>query len=188
VILGGYFPKLVVPRPKWLAEPRVSEVCSVSNCVSAGPEDWTYRWIHNSLGWFNTLADAWSVVPPGDVERYRMFAYRLAPSFYRRGTAERLLVPEDVRPEPLPAELDSLGFDTYSKSMDSILGPECSPLSCNGLAPEFQTNPHCLLDTLDEACKAASRFSLEQPEPGDYYVAEVLQQRQEDRGPGATAR
>jgi hypothetical protein len=181
VILGGYFPKLIVPRPEWLPDPRASEICSVSNCVSDGPDDWIHRWLHNWLGWFNTLADAWSVVPPEEVKRYRMFAYRLAPSYYRRGAAEPLVVPEDVRPEPLPAGFDCLGFDAYSKSMDSILGPECSPLSCNGLAPEFQTNTHCLLHTLDEACMAASRFSIEQPEPGDYYVAEVLEQRPESR-------
>ena len=179
MILGGYFPKLVQPRPEWIGQPRVTEVCSVSNCVSDGPEGWIDKWLHNWLGWFNTVADARSVVPPEESTRYRVFAYRLAPSFYRQGQPEPVIIPEDVKPEPLPRDFISLGFDVYSKSMDSILGPECSPLSCNSMASEFQVNDHCLLTTLEEAQNAAARFSVEQPEPGSYYVAEVLEQAAE---------
>jgi hypothetical protein len=175
VILGGYFPKLVQARPDWLAQPRAEEVCSVSTCVSAGPADWIHRWLHNWLGWFNTVADARSVIPSEEGTRYRVFAYRLAPTFYRAGQREPVIIPEDVKPEPLPSGATSLGFDTYSKSMESILGPECSPLSCNSMASEFAVNRHCLLPTLEEANVAAERFSVEQPEPGDYYVAEVLE-------------
>ena len=43
------------------------------------------------------------------------------------------------------------------------------------MASEFCVNRHCLLPTLEEANNAAARFSVEQPEPGDYYVAEVLE-------------
>jgi len=175
MILCGYFPKLVDTRPVWLAEPRVEEVCSVSNCVSDGPDDWIGRWLHNWLGWFNTVTDAQSIVPADEAPRYRLFAYRLAPSFYRQGHPEPVSLPKDVNPEPLPPGFVSLGFDVYSKWMDSILGPEHSPLSCNSMASEFQVNRHCLLATLDDARGAAARFSVEQPEAGDYYVAEVLE-------------
>ena len=106
-----------------------------------------------------------------------MFAYRLAPVFFRSGQPVSVRIPEDVKPESLPPDFVSLGFDAYSKSMESILGPECSPLSCNSMASEFPVNRHCLLATLEEARSAATRFSIEQPEPGDYYVAEVLEQR-----------
>jgi hypothetical protein len=106
-----------------------------------------------------------------------MFAYRLGLSFYHQGQPEPVALPEGVAPEPLPSQFVSLGFDAYSKSMESILGPECSPLSCNSMASEFQVNRHCLLVTFDEACAAAARFSIEQPEPGDYYVAEVLEKQ-----------
>jgi hypothetical protein len=177
VILCGYFPKLIASRPDWLGDPRTAEVCSVSNCISDGPDGWVDRWLHNELGWFNTLADARSVVPPGKAGAYRMFAYCLGPSFYRSGHPQPVAVPEGVAPEPLPSQFTSLGFDAYSKSMESILGPECSPLSCNSMAPEFRINRHCLFATLEEACAAAARFSIEQPEPGDYYVAEVLEER-----------
>jgi hypothetical protein len=186
---GGYFPKIVVARPGWLADPRPRQICSVSDCISSGPDDWIDRWLHNWLGWFNTIADAWSVVPAPDVARYRLFAYRLAPMFYRQGRPEPVDVPVDVHPEPIPAAFRSLGFDAFSKSSLGILGFECSPLSCNSMASEFVVNQYCLLPTAEEAHSAAKRFSVEQPEPGDYYLAEVLEaERAAEQGDEADER
>ena len=48
------------------------------------------------------------------------------------------------------------------------------PVSCNAMAAEYPVNAHCLLDDPAIAVAAAERFSIEQPEPGTYYVAEVL--------------
>jgi len=100
VILGGYFPKRVALRPAWLGDPRVAEVCSISHCISEGPDGWINQWRHNALGWFNRQEEAWSVVPAADVARHRLFAYRLAPSFYRQGRPEQMAMPEDEQPEP----------------------------------------------------------------------------------------
>jgi len=36
-------------------------------------------------------------------------------------------------------------------------------------------NVHCLFPTLALAIAGAERFAVEQPEPGDYYVVEVLE-------------
>jgi hypothetical protein len=60
--------------------------------------------------------------------------------------------------------------------MESVLGFECSPLSCNAMATEMDTNEYCLFDSLEAAVAGAARFSIEQPEPGDYYVIEVLEE------------
>ena len=68
----------------------------------------------------------------------------------------------------------SLGYDAVHKYLDDILGFECSPLSCNSLAQEWPVNRYCLLDDLTTAIEAARRFSIEKPEPGMYYVAEVF--------------
>lgn len=73
---------------------------------------------------------------------------------------------------PLPVELRSLGFDVVSKSVSD--GFECSPLSCNSMALELAVNRHCLVDHLEVAIAVATRFSVEEPEPGPYYVVEVL--------------
>ena len=171
--LAGYFPKQVVAAPVWLACPLVDDICSVSDCVSPGPADWVEHWIHNELGFFNTVADARFVSADGPATT-TIFAYRLLTTRFRAGSWESWAFPADVAPEPLPPAFRSLGFDAFNLSMDDVLGFECSPLSCNRLAQEWPVNRHCLLADLDTAVEAAERFSIDQPEPGVYYVAEVL--------------
>ena len=176
--LAGYFAKHVEPRPQSLDVPVVRDVCSVSQCLSPGADNWIASWRHNGLGWFNRVADAVDVVPSGQRGEYRLFAYRILPELFRGGGRATFAVPDDVKPEPLPAGFLSIGFDSASKLSAEGLSLECSPLSCNGLAAELPVNEHCLFPTIDAAIAGAERFALEQPEPGDYYVVEVLE------GPG----
>jgi hypothetical protein len=184
MIDAGYFAKVVGPIPDWFRVPGVHEICSASTCISTGPDDWVDRWRHNEFGWFNTIEDAWSVVPDADRPRYRLFGYRIALTRYRNGDPVELAVPTDVDPVPIAANFETLGYDAISKSMESVLGFECSPLSCNGMADEIPVNEYCLFRTKEEAIAGAKRFSIEQPEPGDYYVVEVLEARS-GRRPGA---
>jgi hypothetical protein len=86
-------------------------------------------------------------------------------------------LPSDVHPDPIPATFESLGYDSVNRSMARVLGFECSPLSCNRMATEMATNEYCLFASLDTALAGAARFSIEQPEPGDYYMLEVLENR-----------
>jgi hypothetical protein len=172
--LAGYFPKHIVSRPEWLDCASVVDVCSMSRCVSPGPNhDWIYHWIHNWLGLFNTPEDGRIVLTPVDPPM-RMFAYRVSTVRFVDGRPEAWPWPDDAWPVPLPDDYISLGFDAVHKYMDSILGFECSPLSCNSMANEWPVNQHCLLDDFDTAVKAAEQFSIDQPEPGMYYVAEVF--------------
>jgi hypothetical protein len=175
MIDGGYFPKLIANRPKELDAACVREIASVSHCISSGPENWIDHWRHNELGWFNTVADAMSVVPKAERARYRLFAYRLEPFAYRQGDRIDIVIPTDVRPDAIGPEFVERGFDAVSKSMERILGLECSPLSCNYLAAEVPANEFCLFPSRDAAAAAAQSFSIEQPEPGDYYVIQVLE-------------
>ena len=175
MIVGGYFPKRITPKPETMAAPLVHEICSVSGCISAGPDDWVKIWLHNWWGWFNRVSHALKAVPPADTSKYRIFAYSLYPEFFRKGKSVSVRVPDDVKPEPLHDDFQSIGFDAASKSMETILGFECSPLSCNSMAVELDVNEFCLFPTLEDAIAGAKRFSEEEPEPGDYYVIEVLQ-------------
>jgi hypothetical protein len=43
------------------------------------------------------------------------------------------------------------------------------------MAAELGANACCLFPSLDAAIAGACRFSIEQPEPGDYYIVEVLE-------------
>jgi hypothetical protein len=175
MIDGGYSAKRVASRPEALNAPGVREICSVSTCISSGPENWIEHWRHNEFGWFNSVADAMSVVPEAERQQYRLFAYRLEPFIYRQGTKINLNVPSDVHPDPIGPEFVERGFDATNKSMETVLGVECSPLSCNYLAAEIPTNEFCLFPTLQAALEGARTFSIEQPEPGDYYVVQVLE-------------
>jgi len=175
MIDAGYFAKRVMPRPDHLDAHGVREICSVSECMSPGAADWIAAWRHNGLGWFNRVADALSVVPEAQRHEFRVFAYRVHPEVFRGGTRSPLSLPADVQPEPLPPDFKTLGFDSASKSSAEGLSLECSPLSCNGLAAELTVNEHCLFPTLAAAIAGAERFAVEQPEPGDYYVVEVLE-------------
>jgi hypothetical protein len=86
-------------------------------------------------------------------------------------------VPENVQPEPITNEFRSLGFDSANKGMESVLGLECSPLSCNVMAAEIRANEFCLFSGVNEAIAGAERFAVEQREPGHQYVVEVLERR-----------
>jgi hypothetical protein len=175
MIDGGYFAKRVTSRPKELNAPGVQEICSVSNCISPAPEGWIGHWRHNELGWFNTIADALSVVPEPERPHYRVFAYRLEPFVFRQGTRVEIAVPSDVHPHPIGPDFVERGFDAANKSMPTVLGVECSPLSCNYLATELTTNAFCLFPTYEAAVAGARSFSIDEPEPGDYYIIQVLE-------------
>lgn len=176
MIDGGYLAKRIISRPEWLGAPGVLETCSASNCISEAPEDWVEHWLQNELGWFNRASDALTVVPADQRPAYRLFVYRIYPAVFRNGGRLEFVLPSDVHPDPIPMTFRRLGFDSVNKSTASVLGFECSPLSCNGMAKEVSTNQSCLLDSLEAAIAAATCFSIEQPEPGDYYVIEVLEE------------
>ena len=174
---AGYLPKVIVATPDGLTVKRVREICSVSHCISPTVEQWLSTWRHNDFGWFNCIEDAWAVVPEPERARYRLFAYRVAPVRFRKGERLPVSVPENAHPVAIPSSFVSLGFDGVSKSMESAQGFECSPLSCNAMAGEVRANEHCLFATIEAAIEGAESFSRQEPESGDYYVVEVLEER-----------
>lgn len=159
-MLVGYFPRQTNPH----------EVCSVSHCLNPAPENWVEHWRHNDLGLFNTPSDAWSIVP-AQANGFRLFAYRLLPIRYLGEQAEPFEIAQQ-NVEPLQSAFVSLGFDVVNKIFSAFF--ECSPLSCNGMADEVAVNRFCLLETLADAILFAQRCAREEPEPGPFYVLEVL--------------
>ncbi|HKF68897.1 MAG TPA: hypothetical protein VKB36_20265 [Vicinamibacterales bacterium] len=178
MINAGYFAKHIEENPEeWLQTAGVREVCSVSHCISEAADGWFEWWRHNEFGWFNRISDALGVVPENRRENFRLFAYRLHPEVFRPdGRRVALYVPPDVKPDPIPTSFQTIGFDTVSKSSRGVLGFECSPLSCSGLAEEWPVNEFCLFSSLGDAIAGAVRCAAEQPEPGAYFVVEVLEQ------------
>jgi hypothetical protein len=64
-----------------------------------------------------------------------------------------------------------VGYDVVSFSTGT--SPECSPLSCNGLAVGIQVNRHGLLDTFAEAKSRLDQGYFKNSEPGPYRIFAV---------------
>jgi hypothetical protein len=130
------------------------------------------------MGFFNTLSDA-RFITRLEPEQFILFAYRLLPRVYINGTEKAYDIPE-LPLDPIPTNFVSLGFDAVSRSIADFF--ECSPLSCNYMAAQIAgVNRYCLMDTLEEAVILAKRFSIDEPEPGPYYVIEVLRESGQSR-------
>jgi hypothetical protein len=181
LLLLGYLPKRRTPAPAWLDNPTVEEICSVSECMASAPPGWIDCWVHNDFGFCNSVEKALSLVPPGD-DSYALYAFEILPLRFSKGGTSELTIDhpldrdqhlfEPVNPEPLSSGFLPLGFDVASNTVTPFF--ECSPLSCNNMAASVVVNRHCLIDELSMARSIALRFSLEEPEPGDYFVLQVL--------------
>ncbi len=154
MLRAGYMAKRVAGRPAGFQAEGVRDIYSVSGCISENFADYIDFWRHNGYWFFDSpqiirqLAGEHSI----DLAGTRLFYYEA----YERefDDAEDRWVA--FRPEPslktevlVPAEKALEGYDVVSFSMKT--SAECSPLSCNGLAAEVETNEHCLLDCLERA-------------------------------------
>jgi hypothetical protein len=78
-------------------------------------------------------------------------------------------LPTNVSP---PSRKQFEGFDVvtfYARN-----APECSPLSCNSLATELRTNPHCLFASFEEAKTDLDHGVFNNSEPGPYRIFSVF--------------
>jgi hypothetical protein len=63
------------------------------------------------------------------------------------------------------------GYDVVTFFVQTC--PECSPLSCNSLASEVETNTHCLLRSFEEARTLLENGTFNDSEPGPYRIFAV---------------
>jgi len=158
----------------------VDEICSVSDCVNSRPEGWVERWDYNSACCYETEEAATRTAEgrPG----FRLLAYALVMVRLNEKDDEIAVDLDAILPpglpalpaEPVPDGLAVLGYDVVSKQGANYMDFECSPLSCCGLAGEVPVNRYCLLDDFGTALRVAQRWDREEPEPGPYYVVQVL--------------
>jgi hypothetical protein len=59
MIPAGYMAKWVSDRPEWLKAERVSDVYSVSKCVSKDFADYVDSWKHNGFSILQRLSEKW---------------------------------------------------------------------------------------------------------------------------------
>jgi hypothetical protein len=172
----GYMAKRVSIRPQWIAAERVVDVYSVSNCISNDFADYVDYWKHNGFWFFDspevirTLAREYSM----DLAGTTLFFYEVherefndTERRWKSFKAEPVFTTQVV----LPSERTLEGYDVVTFSTGT--SPECSPLSCNSLAAEVETNQHCLLASLERAQRLLETGAFNRTEPGPYRIFAV---------------
>jgi len=168
--------KRVVERPDWLEASQVRAIYSVSGCVSEEFADYLDCWKHNGFWLFDSPAKILEAAQEKAVslEGAKLFYYEAYElefdekqmswcSFAPASSIEtNVAVPEKKRLE---------GFDLIT--FFARTSPECSPLSCNGLAKDIPTNEHCLFPSFDEAKIALEDGKFGEAEPGPYRIFAV---------------
>jgi len=174
MLSAGYMAKRLSKRPDWLHAANVTDVYSVSGCISEDFADYIPYWKHNGYWFFdapaiiNTLAREHSI----NIEGTSMFYYE---AYEKEFDGENWLsfapeasFPTNVVP-PLNKQLE--GFDVVNFTGRS--SAECSPLSCNSLAEKIATNAHCLLASLEEAIMHINSGAFDDSEPPPFRIFAV---------------
>jgi hypothetical protein len=176
MIPTGYMAKIVRSRPEWLKAERVTDVYSVSGCVSKDFADYIKCWKHNGYWLFDSpdkirqVSDVESI----DLAGTRLFYYEVHElEFDEAGRQWTSFKPEPSFAtqviEPRSKTLEGYDVVTFSTRTSA----ECSPLSCNSLAIELDTNQHCLLASLEEAQHLLEQGRFKSTEPGPYRIFAV---------------
>lgn len=168
--------KRVERLPEALNVPGVVDIYSLSNCISDDFADYITSWKHNGYWLFDSPGAIASVAEQLGVslEGTVLFYYEVyelefdqvrgewAPFEPETSFTTAIAPPTNPRLE---------GFDVVSFFVRS--SPECSPLSCNGLASSLPVNAHCLFSTLDESLAHVQSGAFKHGEPGPLRVFAV---------------
>lgn len=171
-IFVGFFPKITQQTPDWFSNKSVKEICSVSNCISSGPEGWIDQWRHNELGFYDSEALAYKVIGESP-EEFDIYAYKFFPLRSADNKIETTALTSKT--DDFPDDYEFLGYDIVSKSVADFF--ECSPLSCNDGAAEYEVNQFCLITNRDRAYRILLEIQEGSYEPGPYYLFEVYRKR-----------
>jgi len=177
MIPAGFMAKKVRPAPEWLKAGAALDVYSVSNCLSEAFCDYSGHWKHNGYWLFDSPAAIHEVAQAEsvDLSECAVFYYEVhEQQFDERRKIREWFGPLDALETrvAVPEARQLEGYDVVSVSGGNA--PECSPLSCNGLASSIPVNRHCLLASLDEAKDLLERDVFVNCEPGPYRVFAVF--------------
>jgi hypothetical protein len=169
---AGYMAKRISGVPDGFGVAGVVDIYSVSACLSRAFADYVEFFAHNAFGLFDTVEAIRRLVAERSIDLggTRLFYYEThEDQFDENGHPSPIgYAPAGVAP---PARRQLAGFDVVSFSMGHL--PECSPLSCNGLAKAMPVNRHCLFDSVEDAIAHLRSGAFRNSEPGPYRVMAV---------------
>ncbi len=176
MIPAGYMAKRVATRPALKGAAALAGIYSVSPCLSENFADYINYWRHNGYWLFDSpgviagLAKRHAI----DLTGTTLFYYEVHEYEFEEETGRWA----PFGPEPsfpldvaMPGAARLEGYDVVSFTAGNA--PECSPLSCNGLAAEIETNRHWLLSSLNEAKTLLETGRFVKCEPGPYRIFAV---------------
>lgn len=172
----GYMYKTVSQRPDWLKKENVTDIYSVSNCISEDFTDWVDYWKHNGYWFFDSpkIIEELAKENSLSLKNCRLFYYEAFEEQWNSDDQKW----EPYEPEKsfatnvLPPKGAVLqGYDIVSFCVQT--SAECSPLSCNHMAREIEVNQHCLIFSFGEAKKYLEEGKFNECEPGPYRIFAV---------------
>ena len=172
----GYMLKTVEGMPEKLAIPGVELVYSLSSHISENFADYIPEWKHNGWGLFDSPAAVMETAARKGValDGLTLFYYEAFASEYDED--DKTWYPIAPKPEfrtavTVPAAKTLHGYDVVAYTSGWF--PECSPLSCNAVAKDVQTNRFCLLDDIDAARADLEAGVFDNSEPGPFRLVAV---------------
>ena len=172
----GYIYKRVSLAPQSINAPHVADVYSLSNHISDSFADYINFWRHNGYWLFNSPATVRALAAEHSIslEGLTLFYFEALELQYddesgnwAAFSAEPSFETNFLSPDSRTLE----GFDVTTFSTGT--SPECSPLSCNGVAADVSTNSHCLFTTFEAALRALEEGRFRNTEPGPYRIIGV---------------
>jgi hypothetical protein len=174
MVPAGYLAKKVATRPDYLLAPQVTDIYSVSGCISEMFDNYVDHWKHNGFWLFDSPEIIRSITVEDSIvlDGLSLFYYEV----FEREFDGKIWQP--FEPDPsfktsvvVPSERRLEGFDVVSFYCRNM--PECSPLSCNSMSKEILTNSHCLLASFLEAESLVTSGAFNDSEPGPYRIFAV---------------
>lgn len=173
MIPAGYLAKRV-QKPERFQIDNVVDVFSVSGCINENFADYIEYWKHNGYWLFDSPEIIRAVAQENSIqlEGTSLFYYEV----YEMEFDGQNWCPYQVEPSfqtnvSQPVDKTLAGFDAVTFFAKNA--PECSPLSCNGMAKQIRTNEHCLFASFDEAYRNVTDGAFGQAEPGPYRIFAV---------------
>lgn len=167
--------KRVSKKPEGLDIPAsVIDIFSVSGCISEDFADYIPYWKHNGYWLFDSPEIIRNLALENSIqlEGMTLFYYEVHELEFD-GDRWQAYKPETSLPTNVvvPSQKKFEGFDVVTFWAKS--SPECSPLSCNGMAKELPTNQHCLFQAFADAETYLNNGAFKNAEPGPYRIFAV---------------